>query len=188
MQKEVTIWYLELTDKKAFRPSTRRFGDIRVEEIKVPCPEFNRFFYTAIGGDWFWIDRLKWDYRQWLDWLEKAKVFCWAAYREGNPVGYFELEKHLDGSVEIAYFGVLSQFTGEGIGAFLLTKAVEQAWMLGARRLWLHTCSLDHPVAMDNYIKRGLKLYKQETSVMDLPAHTPGPWPGAHKKVKQQER
>ena len=80
----------------------------------------------------------------------------------GAPAGYFELRRDDEADVEIAYFGLLHQFLGRGLGAHLLTEAVERAWAIGATRVWLHTCSLDHPAALPNYVKRGFTAYRTE--------------------------
>jgi len=82
---------------------------------------------------------------------------------EEQPAGYFELRQHENGSVEIAYFGLLPDFIGRGWGKYLLNRAVESAWLLGANRVWLHTCTLDHPAALPNYLKRGFRPVRQET-------------------------
>ncbi len=87
----------------------------------------------------------------------------------GAPAGYFELQKHADGSVEIAYFGLLPEFLGRGLGKYLLSEAVEAAWALAASRVWLHTCSLDGPAALPNYVARGFVPYKKETYEAELP-------------------
>jgi GNAT superfamily N-acetyltransferase len=81
---------------------------------------------------------------------------------KGELAGYFELRRDTDGGVEIAYFGLLPGFTGRRLGAHLLTEAVERAWSLGARRVWLHTCTFDHPAALPNYVKRGFTVFKTE--------------------------
>jgi GNAT superfamily N-acetyltransferase len=85
-------------------------------------------------------------------------------------------------NLEIAYFGLLPQFIGRGIGGTLLTSAIERAWEMGAARVWVHTCSLDGPSALGNYQARGFRYYKEEETEVDLPEQTPGPWPGADKK------
>jgi GNAT superfamily N-acetyltransferase len=85
------------------------------------------------------------------------------AYFSGTPAGYFELEKD-KGNVEIAYFGLLPQFIGQGIGGYLLTRAVEQAWQMSAERVWVHTYTLDHPNALSNYQARGFRIFKQESA------------------------
>jgi len=89
---------------------------------------------------------------------------------KGSPAGYFELERHSDGSVEVAYFGLLPEFIGRGLGKHLLTVAVETAWSLDARRVWLHTCTLDDPAALPNYQARGFRPFKEEVYETDVPS------------------
>jgi len=81
---------------------------------------------------------------------------------DGETAGYFELRKCEDGSVELAYFGLMPKFLGRGLGKHLLTCATEKAWTLGANRVWLHTCTLDDRAALPNYLKRGFKPFKNE--------------------------
>ena len=150
-------------------------------QAKVVSPELNRFLYTAVGGDWFWVDRLGWNYRKWSAYLDRPELETWVAYVHGTPAGYFELEVQKGLDVELAYFGLLPQFIGRGFGGILLTKAVDRAWEIGAKRVWVHTCSLDGPVALDSYKARGFSVYKEETEAYDLPNEKPGPWPGAAK-------
>lgn len=176
---EVTTYYLEMNDRDALRPSQASLEQFEVRQARVPCPELNRFLYTAVGGDWFWVDRLTWTRRQWLAYLDRPEQETWVGYVAGTPAGYFELEMQPGADVELAYFGVLPQFIGRGIGGVLLTAAVERAWQMGAKRVWVHTCSLDGPQALRNYEARGFRLYRQEQHEQELPEETPGAWPGA---------
>jgi GNAT superfamily N-acetyltransferase len=98
---------------------------------------------------------------------------------DGTPAGYFELEEQADGNVEIVYIGLLPHFTSQGLGGQLVTLAVQRAWQKGAKRVWLHTCTMDHPRALANYLARGFRLFKEEQAEEDLPEQSPGPWPGA---------
>jgi GNAT superfamily N-acetyltransferase len=179
MRVKVTTYHLELTDPGQLRPCRKGSDDLEVRQAKVPCPELNRFFYTAVGGNWYWIDRLGWTYERWLEWVDRPELETWFGLSAGTPAGYFELELQPRGSVEVAYFGLLPQFIGRGIGGRLLTAAVERAWQTGARRVWLHTCTLDHPRALANYQARGFRLFKEETEEKELPERPTGPWPGA---------
>jgi GNAT superfamily N-acetyltransferase len=179
MRTRVITYHLEMTDPGALHPSRVRVPDLEVRQAKVPCPELNRFFYTAVGGDWYWLDRLPWTYGQWLAYLDRPEVETWVASSSGTPAGYFELEAQPGADVEIVYFGLLPAFTGRGLGGRLLTAAAERAWRLGAARLWLHTCSLDHPNALAHYLARGFRLFKEVETYEDLPEQPPGPWPGA---------
>jgi GNAT superfamily N-acetyltransferase len=161
------------------RPSSAAGAELVVRQARIACPEFSRFLYTAVGGNWYWIDRLDWTYRQWLDYLDRPELETWVGYVEGAPAGYFELERQAEGDVEIAYFGLLPQFIGRGLGGRLLTRAIERAWEWGAGRVWVHTCTLDGPAALSNYQARGFRIYKEEVTEADLPDRSPGPWPGA---------
>ncbi len=179
MHSSVTIYYLEMTDRSQLRPARRQPDQVEIRRAEIPSPEFNRFLYTAVGGDWHWRDRLHWDYASWMAYLDRPEVETWVAYQRGTPAGYVELERQRGDHVEIVYFGLLPQFIGQGIGGYLLTKAIERGWDMGARRVWVHTCTLDHPSALANYQARGLRIFKTEEKWVFLPAEPPGPWPDA---------
>jgi GNAT superfamily N-acetyltransferase len=115
------------------------------------------------------VDRLPWTDEQIRARLADPDVSLWLLRVKGSPAGYFELERHDDGSVEIAYFGLLPEFLGRGLGKHLLTAAAEAAWGLGARRVWLHTCTLDDPAALPNYRARGFRPYKEEVYETEVP-------------------
>jgi GNAT superfamily N-acetyltransferase len=179
MRIEVTTWYLEMTARSDLRPKRSSRSDLGLARVALPMPELNRFFYTAVGGAWYWIDRLGWTWSEWLSYLDRPELETWVLSVAGVPAGYFELEAQAKNAVEIAYFGLLPSYTGQGLGGHLLTLATERAWDRGADRVWLHTCSLDHPGAMGNYQARGFRLYRAEVESEDLPEKSPGPWPGA---------
>jgi GNAT superfamily N-acetyltransferase len=143
-------------------------------------PEVNRFFYAAVGGQWFWLDRRPWTYAQWAQQLaDTARVETWILAVRGVPAGYVELERKPDGAIEIDYLGLLSGFIGNGLGAHLLTCACERAFEIGATKVLLNTCNLDHPKARSNYEARGFRAVRTETKRKEIPAHHPGPWDGA---------
>lgn len=178
---EVTVYYLQMTDRKQLRSKKFKRTDFTLQQVQIPLPELNRFFYASVGVDWYWTERLYWTYQQWQDWLERPGVNTWVGYLSGTPIGYFELAGQPDtGSVELAYFGILPKFTNQGLGGPLLSCALEQAWRLNPERVWLHTCSLDHPSALHNYRARGFKLYQQQTVLQKLPAQPLQLWPGAN--------
>ena len=178
---KVTIYYLEMTSQRDLRPSSRSHPEAIIQRAEVPIPEFNRFLYSAVGGEWHWHERLSWNYERWMEWLDREEQETWVAYVRGTPAGYVELERQPTGSVEIAYFGLLPQFIGQGLGGQLLSHGIQRAWDIGARRVWVHTCSLDHPSALRNYQARGLRLYLEEEKWVLLPDQTPGPWPNAQR-------
>lgn len=159
MLKPSTIYHLEMTSLAQHIPAKPSRSPFALVQAEIPCPELNRFFYTAVGSNWNWVDRLGWSYAQWHSYLASGFVETWAAYVAGTPASYFELEKQDNGNVEIVYLGLLPQFIGQGLGGALLSAAVRRAWALGANRAWLHTCSYDHPHALASYEARGFRLF-----------------------------
>jgi GNAT superfamily N-acetyltransferase len=156
----VTVYYLELSDRSSFRPSAQspRF---RLERVTAPSAAFLRFLYEATGTTWHWIDRIPWTESQWLERHAEAGVEFWVAWDGGAPLGYFELAPYgEEGGIEIVYFGLLPHAVGTGQGGALLTGAIERAWAMGASRVYVNTCSLDHPAALSNYQKRGFQLVR----------------------------
>ncbi|HEU5318880.1 MAG TPA: GNAT family N-acetyltransferase [Chloroflexota bacterium] len=181
-EARVTTWHLEMLDPAWLRPVGRPDERLSLARVAPPSAELSRFLYTAVGGDWYWTDRLPWTHAEWLAYLRRPEVETWVASLDGAPCGYVELEQQPDGNVEIAYFGLLRGFTGRRIGGHLLSVAVARAWSLGppsTRRVWVHTCSLDGQHALANYQARGFRVFKTETQTQLLPDAPPGPWPGA---------
>jgi ribosomal protein S18 acetylase RimI-like enzyme len=162
--------YLELRDPSALRPGRTSGLNAQIERLD-PCPvDVYRALYRDVGERWHWRDRLAWSDERLATHLGRDAVTVYVARVGSEIAGYFELEAHSDGSVEIAYFGLRPEFFGHGLGGELLTRAVEQAWDLGARRVWLHTCSLDSPRALPNYLARGFRQFKEEWYTTELPA------------------
>jgi GNAT superfamily N-acetyltransferase len=160
---EVKRTYLEMTAASDLRPAPRADPSARVERVEGSPPSFYRYLYAEVGRAYRWVDRLSWTDDQIRAHLASPAVSLWLLTVRAAPAGYFELKAAPDGSVEIAYFGLLPDFIGRGYGKHLLTEAVERAWSLGARRVWLHTCSLDDPAALPNYVARGFRPFHEET-------------------------
>jgi GNAT superfamily N-acetyltransferase len=159
---EVTRTYLQLNNREEFIAAF--ISDVRAEIVRVQnCPaSFYRYLYSEVGCLYHWTDRLSWTNEQIIAHLGQNNLSLFVLYYEGAPAGYFELLKNEDGSTEIAYFGLMQEFLGKGLGKHLLSTAIEQAWADGANRIWLHTCTLDDPAAMPNYLKRGFKPFDEE--------------------------
>ena len=164
---QVTRTYLELTSPGRLAAAGEPPAGARVEHIHECPPSFYRYLYAEVGREWRWVDRLAWDDGQIRAHLSQPSVTLWALWLHGAPAGWFELKGGDDGSVEIAYFGILPEFRRRGLGKHLLTAAVERAWSSGARRIWLHTCTLDDPAALPNYRARGFTPYKEEVYTVD---------------------
>lgn len=156
MAKTITT-YLEMTSPAQLRPKRLDLPCFRVLEATVRQWEYNRFLYALVGKDWAWTDRLKWSDDQWKSYLDLPEVRTFIGYWHGSPAGYFELRGTT--SVELAYFGLAPAFIGKGLGGALLTAALEEAWKGGAERVWVHTCTADHPAALANYQARGMTIF-----------------------------
>ncbi|HEX9342850.1 MAG TPA: GNAT family N-acetyltransferase [Actinomycetota bacterium] len=178
VRRSVTTWTLEMRRPEQLRPA-RRVEGLAVERAWEPVPELSRFFYTAVGGDWYWTDRLGWSYADWQRWVGRDEYELWLGCWRGTPVGYLELERQPGPQIELAYFGLLPRFVGRGFGGQLLSAGVERAWAHGPSRVWVHTCSLDGPQAKRNYEARGFEVCGVETAEQELAERPPGPWPGA---------
>lgn len=166
-----------MLDPSELRPKPQ--SDLIIQQASAPSPELSRYLYSAVGGDWYWLDRLPWSYDDWYRHLDRHEVETWVGYIDGTPAGYFELEKRDNDNVEIAYFGLMSNFMGGGRGGHMLSDAVRRAWAMGAKRVWVHTCNLDCDWARNNYESRGFKLCDTVVTEEDIPEQSPGPWPGA---------
>ena len=179
MQRLVTTTHLEMTAPDQLRPAGPGRTPFQLVRAEIPCPELNRFLYTAVGADWWWYSRLPWDHARWLAYLDRPELETWVAYVAGTPAGYFELERQDGDDVELAYLGLLPGFIGQGLGGALLTAAIARGWEMGGKRVWVHTCDLDHPQALQNYQARGFRVFRIEDKVETLPDEPLQPWPGA---------
>ena len=162
--KAVTTYYLEMKSESALKEKKQSNG-LQIRECEIKQFQFNRFLYQLVGEHWQWIDRLSWTDEQWKAYAENDNLRLWVAYHKGSPAGYYELQQQNVGDVEIAYFGLAPKFIGQGFGSYLLSQAIKSAWnWKGTKRVWVHTCTLDHPSALENYKARGLEVYRVETA------------------------
>jgi GNAT superfamily N-acetyltransferase len=176
---KIEVHYLQMMSRDQLHARDCPSPHATVIEARVKLPELNRFLYTAVGGDWYWMDRLPWTHEQWSRAIGGDQHRTFVCYWKGTPAGYYELQKHDDGSVEILYFGLIPAFIGKGLGGWLLSHCIAEAWNWTTTRVWVHTCTLDHPSARANYEARGLVHYQTEVEYKELPAKSPGPWPNA---------
>ena len=166
----VTRTYLEMRSPGELQRALLNDPHIRIEQRRDCSVSFFRYLYAEVGGRYHWIDRLPWTDEQIRAYLEEPEISLWLMTYEDAPAGYFELRKCEDNSTEIAYFGLLPGFLGRGLGKYLLSCATEKAWEMGAESVWLHTCTLDDPAALPNYLKRGFRPFKTEKYTISAPA------------------
>ena len=153
----ITVTYLELTDPARIKPPARA-PEVGYELEQVSDPGLGRWFYERIGERHQWIDRLGWSDERWEEWAQTTEG--WMATVDGNRAGYFALRLH-DDPVEIDIFGLFPEYHGTGLGGELLTRALRRGLELGDR-VWLHTCTLDSPAALPNYLARGMRIVRTE--------------------------
>ena len=176
---EVVITHLELTPAD-FKPKRVDRPDVSFSHVTPPMPALNRFFYMTVGGPWFWMERRSWTVEKWSERLSQTDRFeTWILAIGGVPAGYVELQRLAPEVVEIDYLGLIPSVIGGGLGAHLLSSAVDRALAMGASQVLLNTCNLDHPRARANYEARGFKAVRTETKKREIPANAPGPWDGA---------
>ena len=163
MIKSVERNYLEINSLKELNAAENKSTDLTVE---IPDPkdfQLNKFFYKNIGKNHHWIDRLVWTDKQWADYVFNEQVKTFILKKRNDLAGYFELIFHKDKSeIEIAYLGLLEEYQNQKLGSFLLTEAIKNSFLIKAKRVWVHTCSLDHKNALNNYLSRGMKVFKKE--------------------------
>jgi len=155
-----TSYTLEMVKPGDLNAKYADYPGLRIERMEIKCPEFNKFLHTVVGYDYRWGGRTDWGKDGWYRYVNRDEMETWVAYLSGTPVGYFELEKRPEGDVHILTFGLLPQFIGKGLGGHLLTKAVERAWEMGTSKVWVGTCTHDHPHALKNYLARGFQIQK----------------------------
>jgi GNAT superfamily N-acetyltransferase len=170
---QVTRTYLQLHDRGQFKAAHGDFPGVAIARARKPLPELYRVCYQAVGEAFHWRDRWDWTDKQIASHFADPAIQLFVATREAGKkqvtlAGWYELRRVPDDdSVEIAYFGIVAAEFGRGFGKHLLSSAVRDAWALGPRRVWLHTCTLDHPNALPNYIARGFTPYRTETYEVD---------------------
>ena len=164
MTQNVKRSYLEIKSLQDLKKTPKPFEDYSINLLDPVNFQLNKFFYKNIGKKHKWIDRLVWTENQWIDYVSSKKVETYIFKHKDDLVGFFELISHSENKeVEIAYFGLLEEFQNKKLGSYLLSQAIKKSFEKNIVRVWVHTCSLDHKNALNNYIARGMKIFKSET-------------------------
>ena len=163
MIEEVKRNYLEISSLNDLNEGNKPSKDYSLNLIDPINFQLNKFFYKSIGKKHKWVDRLIWNEKKWIDYVSSEKVKTYVLKNKDDLVGFFELIFHFEKKeVEIAYFGILEEYQNKKLGSFLLSEAIKKSFDQKINRVWLHTCSLDHKNALNNYIARGMKIFKSE--------------------------
>jgi GNAT superfamily N-acetyltransferase len=157
---------MRITFLQMFAPPVRSVPPPRdgltVIHARRPTIAYYRFLYEAVGKDWQWMSRTKLTDEQLASIVHDPRDEVHVLHVDGVPAGFVELDRRAEGEIEIAQFGLVREFIGQGLGRYFIQWTIDRAWSYGPRRLWLHTCTQDHPVALSNYQKAGFAIYKEE--------------------------
>ena len=167
MTQEVKRNYLEINSLKDLKKIKDISKDYSLEMLNPANFQLNKFFYKNVGKKHQWVDRLVWSETQWIDYVSSKNVKTYIFKYNKDLAGFFELISHTENKeTEIAYFGLLEEFHNKKLGSYLLSEAIKLSFAEKTKRVWLHTCSLDHKNALNNYIERGMKIFKTETVII----------------------
>ena len=167
MKQEVKRNYLEINSLQDLKESKLPSEDYSLELLDPINFQLNKFFYKNIGKKHRWVDRLVWMESKWIDYVSDKKVKTYVFKYKDDLAGFFDLIFYYEkNEVEIAYFGLLEEFQNKKLGSYLLSEAIKISFKDTINRVWLHTCSLDHKNALNNYIARGMKIYKTEIVII----------------------
>jgi len=162
--EEVKRNYLEITSLNELKEGNKPTKDYSLNLIDPVDFQLNKFFYKSIGKKHKWIDRLAWSEEKWISYVSSENIETYVLKYKDDLVGFFELILHQENKeIEIAYFGVLEEYQNKKLGSYLLSEAIKESLhKKSVGRVWLHTCSLDHKNALNNYLARGMKIFKTE--------------------------
>lgn len=164
---DVTVYYLEkLSPSRRSVPAPRE--RLSVRHIAAPTVENYRQLYNAVGRDFHWLSRRKLSDEQLAAVIQHPLNELHVLHVAGTPAGFAEFDRRQPGEIELVQFGLMRDFIGQGLGEWFLQWTIDQAWSYQPRRFWLHTCTLDHPAALPNYLKAGFTLFKQEAIRREL--------------------
>ena len=163
MTEEVKRNYLEINSPKDLKEGNKLSEDYSLSLINPINFQLNKFFYKNIGKNHKWVDRLAWSEEKWITYVSSENVKTYVFKFKDDLVGFFELIFHQEkNETEIAYFGILKEYQNKKLGSYLLSEAIKKSFENKVNRVWVHTCSLDHKNALNNYISRGMKIFKTE--------------------------
>ena len=156
--------YLEIKSLGDLIENNKMHLECSINLVKPDDFQINKFFYKNVGKKHHWTDRLVWSDKKWIEYSSNFKVETYILKLTDDLAGYFELIFHLDlKEIEIAYFGILEEYHNKKLGSYLLSQAIKKSFQSKKiKRVWAHTCTLDHKNALKNYLARGMKIYKKE--------------------------
>jgi GNAT superfamily N-acetyltransferase len=165
---EITVTRLEMTARpttpRPHLPHAHDKGRVMLLKTRKPSVHFYRYLYETVGKPYHWVDRRRMSDEALASIIQHEDVHTYVMYCDGCPAGYFELDFRSPSDSELAYFGLLPEYVGRGLGIYLLGAAIDTAWSRPITRLWVQTNTLDHPRALPLYQKLGFVAFAQEKS------------------------
>ena len=169
MKTEIQRKFLEINSIQDLVSVLPPHENCKIILVDPPDFQLNKFFYKQIGKNCRWIDRLSWNEKKWIEYLTNKNVKTYILKDKEELIGYFEqIFLDEDHSCEIAYLGILEEYFEKKYGGYLLSEAIKKSFINSTKRVWVHTCSLDHKNALKNYLARGMKIFKSESILLDL--------------------
>ena len=166
MTEKIFRKYLDIKSVKDLKEVKKPSERYSIELHKPKDFQLNKFFYKNIGKNCQWVDRLVWTDLNWSNYISNEKLSTFVLRDKEEIAGYFELIFNKEvREAEIAYFGILEEYYGRKLGGYLLSEAIKYSFIMECKRVWVHTCSLDHENALSNYLSRGMKIFKSETLI-----------------------
>ena len=164
MKETIVRSYLEIKSIEDLVESNFYEPYCSINPVKPDDFQINKFFYKHVGKRHRWRDRLVWSEVDWIKYSSDPKVETYILKVKDDFAGYFELIFHIDSQeIEIAYLGLLEEYHNKRLGGYLLSTAIKESFeKKDIKRVWVHTCTLDHKNALKNYLARGMKIYKKE--------------------------
>ncbi len=162
------ITYLQMFAPPAHNPQPPLEG-VEIIRAERPTIRYYRFLYDAVGKDWHWLERYMLSDEELSRIVHDELVDIYVLYVKGSPAGFGEVDRRRDDAIQLMYFGLMPEFFGKGLGRYFLHWIIDKAWSHCPKRLWLHTCDLDHKAALPLYLKAGFEIYDERLADHPVP-------------------
>ena len=161
------VTHLEMTARPPLRAEPP--GAWTLRRIDRPAPDWFRELYLCVGEEWLWFSRVRMSDAELAAIIQSPQVEVYALTLDGRDEGLLELDFRTEGECEIAFFGVTAKLVGGGAGRWLMNRALAFAWSRPIARVWVHTCTFDHPSALAFYQRSGFRPFRRQIEIADDP-------------------
>ena len=163
------VTHLEMTARPA---DVRLDGPWTLRREQAPDLAWYRDLHRRVGEEWLWLSRQQLGDAALAAIIRAPLVEIYALVHEGHDEGLLELDFRKPGECEVVYFGVTAKLVGQGAGRWLINQALDRAWSHPINRVWLHTCTFDHPAALAFYQRAGFRPFRRQVEIADDPRLT----------------